>query len=982
MFDRAQSEALSAFGDGTVFLERFLEKPKHIEVQLLADNFGNVIHLFERDCSVQRRHQKVVEMGPALNLPEEVRNQILTDAVKLAKTVGYRNAGTAEFLVDRQNRHYFIEINPRIQVEHTVTEELTGIDLVASQIQIALGATLESLGLIQEKINVRGVAIQCRITTEDPSKNFQPDTGRIILYRSPGGRGVRLDGGPGYTGAIITPYYDSLLVKCTCSGKNFEKARQVMLTALAEFRVRGLKTNIPFVTELLKHPTFVEGGKVWTTFIDDTPELFKAAARGSRSHKLLRYLAELAVNGFKVAGQQSVPALQSDIVMPKFSNYDEFSLLHPCTTGWRNILVSEGPEAFCAAVRKHPGLLIMDTTWRDAHQSLLATRVRTIDIARIATQTSHVFKNMFALECWGGATFDVSLRFLTECPWERLKTLRKLVPNIPFQMLLRGANAVGYTSYPDNVVFEFCKKAKECGVDVFRIFDSLNYDENLQLGIDAVKAAGGVAEAAISYTGDISNPNRKPYNLQYYLDLTAKLVKAGIHILAIKDMAGLLKPKAARMLIGAIRANHPDLVIHVHTHDTAGTGVASMIAAAEAGADVVDAAIDSMSGLTSQPSLGAITSALEGTPLDTGINEDDVLAINSYWEQIRLLYSCFDPNVKSSDSGVYLHEMPGGQYTNLLFQSQQLGLGNEWIAIKKAYQVANKLCGDITKVTPSSKVVGDFAQFMVSQKLSEQDVIEKADILSFPQSVLEYYQGYLGQPPFGFPEDLRNKILSARNLPKIQGRPGKSLPPFDFKELKANLEETYGLSNFNEYDLLSAALYPKVFEEYKEKIDTYGDLSALPTRWFLTPLKVGQEFTFDIALGRTLIVKLVAIGPLNEETSTRDIYFTLNGEARLVNIVDTVTNANKPGAAKLATRPKADPKVKGEVGAPMSGIVVELRVSEGNVVKVGDPIAVMSAMKMETIVTATMAGKIGQIHVAVKDSLSADDLIAVIKKEE
>ncbi|KAJ3273515.1 pyruvate carboxylase [Terramyces sp. JEL0728] len=982
LFDRAQSEALTAFGDGTVFLERFLEKPKHIEVQLLADNYGNVIHLYERDCSVQRRHQKVVEMGPALNLPEDIRNQILSDAVKLAKTVGYRNAGTAEFLVDKENRHYFIEINPRIQVEHTVTEELTGIDLVGSQIQIALGASLESLGLIQEKIAVRGVAIQCRITTEDPSKNFQPDTGRIILYRSPGGRGVRLDGGPGYTGAIITPYYDSLLVKCTCSGKNFEKARHVMLTALAEFRVRGLKTNIPFVTELLNHPTFVEGGKVWTTFIDDTPELFKAAAKGSRSQKLLRYLGELAVNGFKVAGQQSIPALQSDVLLPQFANYDPQTLLEPCITGWRNILLSEGPEAFCAAVRKHSGLLIMDTTWRDAHQSLLATRVRTIDIAQIATATSHVFKNMFALECWGGATFDVSLRFLSECPWERLKSLRKLVPNIPFQMLLRGANAVGYTSYPDNVVFEFCKKARECGVDIFRIFDSLNYDENLQLGVDAVIAAGGVAEAAISYTGDVSNPNKKPYDLDYYLKLTAKLVKAGIHILAIKDMAGLLKPKAARMLIGAIRAKHPNLVIHVHTHDTAGTGVASMIAAAEAGADVVDAAIDSMSGLTSQPSLGAIVSALEETPLDTGIKAEDIFSVNSYWEQIRLLYSCFDPNVKSSDSGVYLHEMPGGQYTNLLFQSQQLGLGDEWIAIKKAYQVANKLCGDITKVTPSSKVVGDFAQFMVSQKLTEQDVYEKAEILSFPQSVLEYYQGFLGQPPFGFPESLRNRILSARNLPKIEGRPGKSLPPLDFNILRTNLEEKYGDGNFNEYDLLSSALYPKVFEEYKEKIDTYGDLSILPTRWFLTPLKVGQEFTFDIALGRTLIVKLVAIGPLNEETLSRDIYFTLNGEARLVNIVDTVTNANKPGAAKLPVRPKANAKNKGEVGAPMSGIVVDLRVSEGTVVKVGDPIAVMSAMKMETIVTATMAGKIEQILVSVKDSLSADDLIAVIKKKE
>lgn len=605
-----------------------------------------------------------------------------------------------------------------------------------------------------------------------------------------------------------------------CRGRDFEAARRKMICALMEFRVRGLKTNIPFVIRLLSHPTFVEGA-VWTTFIDDTPQLLKGVHGGNRGQKLLRYLGELAINGSKVIGQNGVPNLKTDPVVPNFEGYSKETLATPCVEGWRPILLKEGPEAFCAAVRKHSGTLLMDTTWRDAHQSLLATRVRTIDIARIAKETSHVFKSLFALECWGGATFDVSMRFLSECPWDRLKTLRALVPNIPFQMLLRGANAVGYTSYPDNVIYDFCKHARECGVDIFRVFDSLNYDENLILGIDAVKKAGGVAEAAISYTGDVSDPSRKLYNLDYYLNLVDKLVAAGIHILAIKDMAGLLKPKAATVLIGAIRKRYPKLVIHVHTHDTAGTGVASMIAAAEAGADVVDAAIDSMSGTTSQPSLGAIAAALAGSPLDTGLASEDIYAINSYWEQMRLLYSPFDPNVKSCDSTVYLHEMPGGQYTNLLFQSQQLGLGEQWLEIKKSYRIANKLCGDITKVTPSSKVVGDFAQFLVAQKLTEKDVYDRADTLSFPQSVLEYFQGYLGIPPYGFPEELRNKILEARRLSKIEGRPGKSMKPFDFKNLETSLIDQWG-ANITQYDILSAALYPDVYSKFRANLDLYG----------------------------------------------------------------------------------------------------------------------------------------------------------------
>ncbi|KAJ3057124.1 pyruvate carboxylase [Rhizophlyctis rosea] len=980
LFERAQSEALAAFGDGTVFIERFVDKPRHIEVQLLADGEGNVIHLYERDCSVQRRHQKVVEMGPALNLPEEVRQAMLEDAVKLAKASNYRNAGTAEFLVDQQNRHYFIEINPRIQVEHTVTEEITGVDLVSSQIRIALGETLKELKLSQESIILRGVAIQCRVTTEDPLRNFQPDTGRIEVYRSPAGQGVRLDGGPGYGGAVITPFYDSLLVKCTCTGRDFDAARRKVLRALTEFRVRGLKTNIPFIIKLLTHPTFVFGGRIWTTFIDDTPELIAGAYSQSRGQKLLRYLGELVVNGSRVKGQVGYPTLQTQVQIPTLPGIPKERSATPCQTGWRNVLLEKGPKGFCQAVRAHKGALIMDTTWRDAHQSLLATRVRTIDMARIATTTSHALQGAFALECWGGATFDVAMRFLWEDPWDRLTTLRKLVPNIPFSMLLRGANAVGYTSYPDNLIYAFCKKAVEHGVDIFRVFDSLNYEENLRLGIDAVVKAGGVAEGAISYTGDVSDPNRKKYDLAYYLDLTDKLVADGIHILGIKDMAGLLKPRAATMLVGGIRKRHPDLVIHVHTHDTAGTGVASMLACYEAGADIVDVAVDSMSGLTSQPSLGALVAALEGTDRDTGLHFDKVQAINSYWEQVRLLYSCFDPGLKSGDSGVYLHEMPGGQYTNLLFQSQQLGLGDAWIEVKKAYATANRLCGDIVKVTPSSKVVGDLAQFMVSQKLTEQEVIDRAEELSFPTSVLEYYQGYLGEPPYGFPEPLRTRILEAKGLQKVEGRPGANMPPLDLEGLKGDLVEEYGEKSVRDVDVISAALYPKVYEEFRHAQDIWGDLSVLPTQYFLTPLKVGEEFSFELDQGKKLFIKLMAIGPLNEATGKRDVFFLLNGEARVVAIQEEVTEKSGGGGSK-PSRAQADSRDKSQVGAPMSGVVVEVRVEPGSEVKVGDPIVVMSAMKMETIVNATVAGTVGDVLVKPGESLNAGDLIAKIDKK-
>ncbi|CAG8526782.1 15237_t:CDS:10, partial [Dentiscutata heterogama] len=988
-FNRAKSEALAAFGDGTVFLERFLDKPKHIEVQLLADNEGNVIHLFERDCSVQRRHQKVVEVAPAINLKTSVRDAILNDAVKLAKHVHYRNAGTAEFLVDQQGRHYFIEINPRIQVEHTITEEITGIDIVAAQIQIAGGALLAHQSLLQNRIQISGHAIQCRVTTEDPAQNFQPDTGKIEVYRSSGGNGVRLDGGAGYAGAVITPHYDSLLVKVTCWGKTYEIVRRKILRALVEFRIRGVKTNIPFLQRLLTHDAFVNG-EVWTTFIDDTPELFRLVGSKNRAQKILKYLGDVVVNGSSIKGQIGEPSFKKPLSIPTIYSQDcsePVDINNPPEHGWRYIIQEQGPEAFAKAVREYNGVLIMDTTWRDAHQSLLATRVRTIDLLNIAPQTSHALANAFSLEMWGGATFDVSMRFLYEDPWDRLTKLRKLVPNIPFQMLLRGANAVGYTSYPDNVIYDFCRKAKIHGVDIFRIFDSLNYIENMKLGIDAVRKAGGVIEAAICYTGDVSNPKEKKYDINYYLNLTEELVNEGIHILGIKDMAGLLKPEAAEILIGSIRKKWPDLPIHVHTHDTAGTGVASMLAAAKAGADAVDVAIDSMSGMTSQPSMGAVVAALEHSELSTGINVENVHALNEYWEQARKLYSCFESGVLSSDSSVYDHEMPGGQYTNLMFQASQLGLGKQWKEIKKAYAEANKLCGDIIKVTPSSKVVGDLAQFMVTNKFSYNDVIEKAKNTSFPVSIVEFFQGYLGQPYGGFPEPLRSDII--RDLPRIDGRPGTSLQPLDLEELKNNLKAKYGRS-IREVDVSSAAIYPKVFAEYREQIEKFGDVSVIPTRYFLSKPEIGEEFCIDLEEGVTLIIKYLAIGPIDTTTGRREVFFELNGETRAVGIDD---------------RSAADPGNPGEVGAPMSGVVIEIRVQGmskmftfssnsfifmllnknfsftflgGAEIKVGDPICVLSAMKMETVVSSPVSGKIDHIEVKESDSLSAGDLIVRI----
>ncbi|KAK6199414.1 carbamoyl-phosphate synthase L chain, ATP binding domain-containing protein [Scheffersomyces amazonensis] len=970
-FKRATSEAKTAFGNGTCFIERFLDKPKHIEVQLLADNYGNVIHLFERDCSVQRRHQKVVEIAPAKNLPKEVRDAILTDAVTLAKSANYRNAGTAEFLVDEQNRHYFIEINPRIQVEHTITEEITGVDIVAAQIQIAAGASLQQLGLLQDKITTRGFAIQCRITTEDPSKNFQPDTGKIEVYRSAGGNGIRLDGGNGFAGSIISPHYDSMLVKCSCSGSTYEIARRKMLRALIEFRIRGVKTNIPFLLALLTNETFINGN-CWTTFIDDTPSLFQMISSQNRATKLLYYLADLVVNGSSIKGQVGVPKLDEEAEIPAIHDPQTGLLIDventPIPRGWRQVLLEEGPEIFAKKVHQFNGTLLTDTTWRDAHQSLLATRVRTIDLLNIAPTTAFALNGAFSLECWGGATFDVCMRFLHEDPWARLRKLRALVPNIPFQMLLRGANGVAYSSLPDNAIDQFVLQAKENGVDIFRVFDALNDLDQLKVGIDAVKKAGGVVEATVCYSGDMLLPGKK-YNLEYYLNVVDEIVTLGTHFLGIKDMAGTLKPKAATILITKIREKYPDLPIHVHTHDSAGTGVASMVAAAKAGADVVDAASNSMSGMTSQPSISAILASLEGD-IETGLSDSLVREVDNYWAQMRLLYSCFEADLKGPDPEVYQHEIPGGQLTNLLFQAQQLGLGSKWVQTKETYKIANQLLGDVVKVTPTSKVVGDLAQFMVSNNLSEEDVNKLAGELDFPDSVLDFMEGLMGTPYGGFPEPLRSHILGNKRQ-KLSSRPGLILPPIDFESIREELISRYG-NTIKESDVASYVMYPKVFEAYKKQVEKYGVLSVLPTRYFLKPCKIGQELTVDIEKGKTLIIKLLAIGEISQQTGTREVFFELNGEMRSVTVDD------KTVSIETKTRPKASQP--NDVGAPMAGVVIEIRTKSGTEVKKGDPIAVLSAMKMEMVISAPVSGIIGDILINEGDSVDANDLITSIHK--
>ena len=828
-----------------------------------------------------------------------------------------------------------------------------------------------------------GVAIQCRVTTENPERDFAPDTGTLSLYRHSAGNGVRMDG-VGYSGLTITPYFDSMIVKYTARGSTFPETVNRMNRVLQECRIRGVKTNIPFLLNCLQHPDF-KAGKITTGFIDENPQLKETASsywdfanesqadprKVNAVERLVRYLANLAVNGHpsSLGADPAKLTKGRDTFVPAPKLVERVKETTK-QAGMRHILLKEGPEGLAKAVREHKGLLVTDTTWRDAHQSLLATRMRTQELIRCADATNQAFSNAFSLEMWGGATFDVAMRFLHECPWRRLETLREKVPDIPFQMLLRGANAVGYTNYADNVVYKFCDEARKSGIDVFRVFDSLNYLENLKLGVDAAGKSGGFVEGTMSYTGDVADPTKGKYNLEYYMKLAEELVGMGVHSLAIKDMAGLLTPKATTMLVSALRQQFPDTPIHVHTHDTAGTGVASMLAAAYAGADIVDGSIDGMSGMTSQPSLGAISATLRGSDLDTGLDQKDIAAINTYWENVRTLYAPFESGQLSGSSDVYEHEIPGGQYTNLLFQSRQLGLTEKWPEIKRKYAEANIILGDIPKVTPSSKVVGDLAQFMVAQNLDASTILAQAETLAFPDSVINYLKGDIGVPPGGFPEPLRTKVLSSRGMKPVDGRPGASLKAYDFDYARENLVKTYGKNHITEKDLLSYALYPSVFEEWKEFEQIYGDVEILPTHVFLNPMVVGEEIEIDLGPGNTIVVKLVSIGNV-DETGTRMCLFEVNGEQFYMGITD---NSVERGGA---VREKA--KGAKQVGSPMPGVVVSLKVKAGDEIKEGETVATLSAMKMETSIPATASGTVKRVVVNVGDKLDGDDLMVEIE---
>ncbi|XP_065057010.1 pyruvate carboxylase, mitochondrial-like isoform X2 [Rhopilema esculentum] len=974
MFELATSEARAAFGDGSMFVERFISRPRHIEVQVLGDAYGDVVHFYERDCSVQRRHQKVVESAPAPHLSAELRSTLTGHAVRLCKAVGYENAGTVEFLLDEEGNHFFIEVNARLQVEHTVTEEVTGVDLVKAQIGVAEGKSLAEMGLSQENIHLNGHAIQARITTEDASNNFVPDTGRIEVFRSGEGMGIRLDGACGFAGAEVSPHYDSLLVKVIAHASEWKETVDKLSRSLKEFRIRGVKTNIPFIRNVLKHPLFMDGF-VNTDFIHNNPELFDVQRSQNRAQKLLHYLGHVIVNGPVTPLSTGMKPAKITPNIPEVPSNSSAAGRINRPSGYRDILLQQGPDGFARTVRREGRLLLCDTTFRDAHQSLLATRVRTHDLLRVSPFVSDSFANLYSLECWGGATFDVALRFLKECPWDRLAQLRELIPNIPFQMLLRGANAVGYKNYPDNVVFEFCKMAQKYGMDIFRVFDALNYLPNLQVGIDAAGEAGAVVEAAISYTGDVSDPSKTKYNIDYYMNLAKELTKAGVHVLCIKDMAGVLKPQAAQILIGSLRAQYPKMPIHVHTHDTAGAGVASMLAAAEAGADVVDVAIDSMSGMTSQPSMGAVIAALQNTDLDTGIPMDKVFDYSAYWEQTRLLYAPFEctTTMKTGNADVYTNEIPGGQYTNLQFQAFSLGLSDQFPEVKRKYVIANKLLGDLVKVTPTSKVVGDLAQFMVQNKLEEQDFLQRADELNVPSSVIEFLQGHLGQPYGGFPEPLRTKLLKGK--PTVDGRPGESLPPLDFEQLEAELKQDYGATAISKKDVISAALYPDVFKDYILFKEEFGPVQGLPTRLFFVGPEIGEEFEVQIETGKTLNLKILAIGEANKQ-GKRELFCEVNGQLRPFLVED------KKETKKVVLNPKAVKGVKGSVGAPMPGKVVAIRVKENEVVPKGAPLVVLSAMKMETNVTSPIEGIVTSISVSPGTHVEGNDLLVTVEPKE
>jgi len=963
--EEAQGEAKSAFGDASVFLEKYLPRAKHIEVQILADEHGNLLHLYERDCSVQRRHQKVVEVAPAVNLPQRIRTELCNAAVQLARKAGYQNAGTVEFLYDVDSQKwYFIEVNPRVQVEHTVTEMVTGLDIVRSQILIAQGNHLhaEPLSLpVQDKVPLYGAALQCRVTTEDPEKNFAPDYGKISTYRSPAGFGIRLDGGTAYAGAVLAAYYDSLLVKVTAWGGNLNEACQRMDRALREFRIRGVKTNIPFLENVVNHTKF-RAGEATTSFLDESPELFRFSGRADRATKLLSYLGDVILNGNPEVKGKKLPESLETAKAPAVPG-----IAPP--QGTRQLLQKLGPKKFAAWARKEKRLLITDTTFRDAHQSLMATRVRTYDLLATADAVAQRLPNLFSLEMWGGATFDTSMRFLHEDPWQRLRDLRQRIPNICFQMLLRGANAVGYTSYPDNVVKGFVEESFKQGIDIFRIFDSLNSIENMRVSIDAVLETGGICEPAICYTGDILDATRPKYSLKYYLNMARQLEKLGAHFLAIKDMAGLCKPYAAFALVKALR-EEIGIPIHFHTHDTSGLNAASLLKASEAGVDVADAAIASMSGGTSQPNLNAVVETLKNTPRDTQLDSAALNECSDYWETVRTYYLPFDSGPKSGSARLYEHEIPGGQFTNLREQASAMGLGHRWREVEKMYADVNELFGDIVKVTPSSKVVGDMALFLLANEMNPSDVLalkEDHDV-SFPNSVVEMFAGVLGAPPGGWPRKLQRILLKGQ--PPLKGRPSASLPAANLEKEASGLEVKTG-HPVNKDELLSYLLYSDVYLKYDKFRQTYSDASVLPTPAFFYGLKPGEEITVEIESGKTMIVKFLTIGEAHPD-GTRTLFFELNGQPREVTIRDKALRVVE------RSHPKTDATDPGQVGAPTAGLISGIAVQVNHTVERGAKLLTLEAMKMQSNIYAPIGGRVSKLFVSPGQHVEAKDLLVVI----
>lgn len=964
--EEARREAQLAFGNGAVFLERYIRRAKHIEVQILADSHGNVLHLHERDCSVQRRHQKVVEVAPAVNLNSRVRREVAEAAVALARTAGYVSAGTVEFLVDADtNEWFFIEVNPRVQVEHTVTEMVTGIDVVQSQIRIAQGHDLHGPVMRlprQEDVPLHGFALQCRVTTEDPAHGFTPDYGRLQTYRSPAGFGIRLDGASAYGGAVITPYYDSLLVKISAWGRDFPEACHRMDRALREFRIRGVKTNIPFLENVVLNQRFVEGNAT-TSFIDETPALFEFSERQDRATRILAYLAEVIVNGNPEVAGRAKPANPRLAVVPP---------VEPGAppAGTKQLLDQVGPEKFAQWTREQTRLLLTDTTFRDAHQSLLATRVRTYDMLAIAPYVAQRLANLYSIEMWGGATFDVAMRFLLEDPWLRLRQLRKAIPNVCFQMLLRASNAVGYTAYPDNAVREFVDVAAAEGMNIFRIFDSLNWLPNMEVAMDAVRRTNKVCEAAVCYTGDILDPRRDKYTLDYYVRMAKELERMGAHILAIKDMAGLLKPYAAAKLTKALR-EAVGLPVHFHTHDSSGMNAASILMAADAGIDAADAAIASMSGSTSQPNLNSIAAALRNTDRDPALDGEALLQCSAYWERVRTYYTAFDTAPRAGLADLYLHEMPGGQYTNLLEQAESMGLGARWQEIARTYAEVNQAFGDIVKVTPSSKVVGDMAIFLVGHGLSVADFAALPEDHSFtlPNSVVDMFQGSLGIPEGGWPESIARRIL--KGAPVIAGRPGAKLPPADFEALAAQYESRTG-SKPARADLASYVMYPDVATKFARARSAYGNLEVLPTLQFFYGLQKGEETTIEIEPGKTLVVKFLTVSDPHPD-GTRTVFFELNGQPREAQVKDQSLKG------ETRQREKADPDNPGHVGAPIPGAVTSVAVETSQQVEKGQRLLVLEAMKMQTTVYAPIAGTVKRLLAAPGMSVEPKDLLVAIE---